>query len=347
MESIIKGVQTALSENLGGSAQAAAPAGTQFALNDVPDQTGRVAVVTGGSEGIGFGATHTLLSKNISKLFILSLSKEVVDGALKAVAEELGQEKADRMKWIQCDLTDWHRVVEVSREIRNSTDRLDILINNAGRGIMTYQLTDYGVDRHMALNHMGHVVLTSHLLPLLKQTASKGNKVRIVNTASNAHESSPKDTKFDSIDDLNQDLGPMGQYGRSKLAAILYSKYLARHLTAEHPNIVANAIHPGVVATKQSKQDIHEPYPLAGYVISSGLNPFKKDQFEGALSTLYASTVTENSGEYICPPTALEQGSDLANNAELGEQLMRLTREIITEKTKKDSVDKGCPMRDY
>jgi len=304
-------------------------------------------VITGGSEGIGYGCSHTLLSKNISKLFILSPNKEVIDGALKAVAEELGQDKADRTTWIQCDLTDWQRVAEVAKEIRDSTDRLDILINNAARGIMTYQLTDYDIDTHMALNHMGHVILTSHLLPLLKKTASGSSKVRIVNTASNAHQGSPKDTKFESLSDLNQDLGPNGQYGRSKLAAILYSKYLARHLTKEHPNILANAIHPGVVATKMSEKDIHEPFPLAGYVMSVGMQPFKKDQFEGALSTLYASTVTENSGEYICPPAAPEQGSDLANNEELGEQLMKLTRELVTEKTKKDSVDKGCPMKDY
>lgn len=117
---------------------------------------------------------------------------------------------------------------------------------------MTYQLTDHGVDRHMAVNLMGHVVLTSHLLPLLKKTADQGHTVRIVNQASNAHEQSPKDTKFDSIDDLNKDLGPMAQYGRSKLAKILYSRYLNKHLTKEYPKILANATHPGVVSTKMS-----------------------------------------------------------------------------------------------
>lgn len=286
ISSIVKGIQTTLSENLGGSAQAATPTDTKFSVEDVPDQSGRVAVVTGGSEGIGYGAAHTLLSKNISKLYILSMSKEVADGALQAVSDDLGQDKADRMEWIQCDLSDWACVAEVSQKIKSSTDRLDVLINNAGRGIMTYQLTDYGVDRHMAVNHFGHVVLTSHLLPLIKKTATDGSKVRIVNAASDAHESSPKTTRFESIEDLNQDLGPMGQYARSKLAAILYSKYLARHLTQENPNVLANATHPGVVETKQSRNDIHEPYPVAGYLISSALNPFKKDQFEGALPLL-------------------------------------------------------------
>lgn len=298
-------------------------------------------------EGIGYGVTHTLLSRNISKLYILSVSEDVVKGAFDAVKQEMGEEKDGRTKWIQCDLSDWKRVAEVSKEISSSTDRLDILFNNAGRGIMTYQLSDYGVDRHLALNHMGHVILTSHLLPLLKKTASQGDTVRIVNQSSNAHQSSPKDTKFDSIDDLNKDLGPMGQYGRSKLAGILYAKYLNRHLTSAHANILANATHPGVVSTKMSIDDIHEPYPLAGYAMSKGLEVFKKDQFEGALSALYASTVTERSGEYICPPATVEQGSELARNEELAEQMMKLTREVVTEKTRGESVEKGCPMKDY
>ena len=243
-------------------------------------------MVTGGSEGIGYGVTHTLLSRNISKLFILSLSKDVVDSATSAVREELGEDVASRTHWIQCDLADWPKVAEVAKQISNQTDRLDILVNNAARGIMTYQLTDYGVDRHMALNHMGHVILTSHLLPLLKKTASEGNIVRISNQGSNLHESTPSDTKFASLDELNRDLGPNPQYGRSKLAPILYSRYLARHLTPEYPKILVNATHPGIVNTKMSTQDIHEPYPLAGYGMSVGLQPFKKNQFEGALSTL-------------------------------------------------------------
>ncbi|KAH9828850.1 retinol dehydrogenase 12 [Teratosphaeria destructans] len=297
MTSIIDNVQRTIAENLGGLGHALAPGRARFSLQDVPDQSGKVAVVTGGSEGIGYGITHGLLSKNISKLFILSVSKDVVDGAFKAIADELGQDKADRAKWIQCDLTDWKRVAQVSQEITHSTDRLDILVNNAARGIMTYQLTDYGVDRHMALNHFGHVILTSHLLPLLKKTASQGDRVRIVNQASNVHQNVPGDLRFDTISDINQDLGPVAQYGRTKLANILYTKYLARHLSSQHPNIVVNATHPGIVSTKQTKEDIHEPYPLGGYGMSVALEPFKKSQFEGCLSALYAATVAEDAGQ--------------------------------------------------
>ena len=61
----------------------------------------------------------------------------------------------------------------------------------------------------------------------------------------------------------------------------------------------------------------------------------------------YAATVTEKSGEYICPPADPESGSELARSDQLGEDLMKLTREIVTEKTRSESVDKGCPMTDY
>lgn len=154
--------------------------------------------------------------------------------------------------------------------------------------------------------------------------------------ASNAHQNAPKDTDFASLESINQDVGPVGQYGRAKLANILYAKCLARHLSKEYPKILSNATHPGVVSTAMSKREIHEPYPLAGYGMSVAMEAFKKDQFEGALSTLYAATVVDSSGSYICPPAAFEDGSDLARNEELSEQLMKLTRDVLKEKLGND-----------
>lgn len=199
----------------------------------------------------------------------------------------------------------------------------------------------------MAINHCGHVILTSHLLPLIKKTAKDGFIVRISNQASNAHQSAGKDTKFDSLEEWNKDYGPNTQYGRSKLANILYSRYLAKHLTSQNKNILVNATHPGVVSTKMSKEDIHEPFPLGGYAMSVGLEPFKKDQFEGAVSTVFAATTIEKSGCYICPPAVEEAGSELSQDMDLAETLMRTTVQIIREKTKSESEDKGCPFDLY
>lgn len=340
--SIMQAIKKTLAENLTGG-NLFSPKGAKFTLEQVPDLTGKVAVVTGGSSGIGYGVAHTFLTKNIDKVFIISDTKEVMDNATDAIKKELGNDTAFKMKWLQCDLADWKAAAETATKVTKETDRLDILVNNAGRGIMTFQLAN-GIDRHMALNHMGHVVLTSHLLPLLKKTASNGTTVRITNQASNAHEMTPKDCKF-TRDELTKDLGPNPTYGRSKLAAILYSRYLNRHLTSTHPHILINATHPGVVQTKMSTEDILEPYPILGYGMKYLMAPLKKDQFEGALSTLFAATVTENSGEYICPPANVEEGSELANDEALGEQLMKVTREIVMEKTGADG--QGCPFRDY
>lgn len=220
---------------------------------------------------------------------------------------------------MQCDLSDGNATGNIAFEIAKLTDRLDILINNAARGIMTRQLAPNGVDLHMAINHMGHVVLTSHLLPFLKKTADQGHVVRIVNLASNAHRSAPNNVKFESLEELNRDHGPMPQYGCTKLAAILYSKYLARHLTSAHPKILVNATHPGIVDTSQTNKHILEPYPLGGYAMKVGSAPFKKSQFEGAISTIFAAMVTQNSRQYICPPAIVEQGSPQAHDQQLEE----------------------------
>lgn len=162
-------------------------------------------------------------------------------------------------------MSDWKRVTKVADEILNSTGPIDILVNSAARWTMTAQLDSHGIDRHISVNHFGHVIWTSHVLPLLKKTADNGHAVRISCQASNVHQSVPSVQKFESLEeDLNKDLGPNTQYGRARLANLMYARYLARHLFASHPNILVNATHPGIVKAKMSQEDIHEPFPLGG-----------------------------------------------------------------------------------
>ncbi|EDO00496.1 hypothetical protein SS1G_14366 [Sclerotinia sclerotiorum 1980 UF-70] len=167
-------VKNTIAENTGGTHSLAKPE-HQFSLEDCPDQSGKVAVITGGSEGIGYGCAHTLLKNNLTKLFIIAVSQEVYDDAVEDISKTISPEAAQRCTFLQCDMSDWPAVSKVAHTISEGTDRVDILCNLAARGIMTYQLTDYGLDRHMAVNHFGHVVLTSHLLPILKQTAEAGH----------------------------------------------------------------------------------------------------------------------------------------------------------------------------
>ncbi|KAK1751072.1 hypothetical protein QBC47DRAFT_392164 [Echria macrotheca] len=330
-------IKNTLAENFGGPFPKLGS--NQFGLDECPDLTGKVAVITGGSQGIGFGVAHTLLKNNIAKVYILSRSEETIEGAKASIAKELGQDKTDRIVWMQCDLSDWKKTKQVAEAISGDTDRLDILVNNSGRGIMTPQLTDYGVDLHMAINHMGHVVLTNYLLPLMKKTAENGNVVRISNQSSNLHRTAPSDTKFASLDEINRDSGPNGQYGRSKLASLLYTRYFDRNVTQKgNPNLLMNATHPGFVSTKQSVKDIHEPFPVSGFATSHLVEPLKKDQFQGAVPTVYAVTVTKSSGQFICAPATPEEASEMASSDELMDNLMELTRNVVRDKTGGEAV---------
>ncbi|KAF1814976.1 NAD(P)-binding protein [Eremomyces bilateralis CBS 781.70] len=337
-----------VAENFGGESNHLVPEANQFSLDQVPNLTGKVAVVTGGSEGIGYGCAHTLLAHDISKLFLLSMSSDVKDRGIAALRDDLGDAAIQKIVWKQCDLADWTQTGTTALEIARETDRLDILINNAGRGVMSRQLAPTnGVELTMATNHVGHAVLTSHLLPLLKKTAEAGNVVRVVNLSSNVHESAPPETQFASVAELNEDYNPNKLYGRSKLATLLDAKYLATHLSATHPRILVNATHPGFVDTRQSTEHILEAYPIAGHLMKEGIAPFKKDVFEGCVSTMFAATVTEGTGQYICPPAIVEKGGEKANDLQLAERLMRLTREVVEEKTRGESREKGCPFKDY
>ena len=146
----MEAVKQTVAQNMGiPGAHTAVPEDQQFDLKDTPDLKGKVAVITGGSSGIGYACVHTLLSKGLDKVFIISVSKEVIDKSTKTIEKELGEDAAKKITWLQCDMADWKAVKETADKIAKSTDRIDILINNAARGIMTYQLTDYGVDRHV------------------------------------------------------------------------------------------------------------------------------------------------------------------------------------------------------
>jgi NAD(P)-dependent dehydrogenase (short-subunit alcohol dehydrogenase family) len=86
---------------------------------------------------IGYGASHTLFKHGLERLHLISVNKEHIENSTALLAEDLGQDVANKVVWHQCDLSDWKRVKEVGDEIRESTDRLDIVFGNSARGIMT------------------------------------------------------------------------------------------------------------------------------------------------------------------------------------------------------------------
>jgi len=79
-------------------------------------------------------------------------------------------------------------------------------------------------------------------------------------------------------------------------------------------------------------------YPILSYGMSYAMEPLKKSQFEGAMPTVYAVTVTKNSGQFICAPATPEEASEMAQSDELMENLMTLTRDLVNEKTGGEAV---------
>ncbi|KAF2257807.1 hypothetical protein CC78DRAFT_563291 [Lojkania enalia] len=266
--------------------------GSQFSLDQALDLSGKVAIVTSRSEGIGYGCTNTT-------------EKDIAFDCLNVISQETGDEAAKK-----------EATSKTAFKISEKVDRLDILINNSARGIQPASLS----------NNWNDCIW-----------------LRII-WASIPRQMPPKDVIFESSKELNQiqDHGPNQNYGRSKLANMLYTRYLARHLTSQHLNIFVNATHPGFTKKRWSVDKIHEAYPLGGYRMSQVLTPFKKDIFESAMPTTFVATMTKNSGEYICPLAIVEKGSNLANDEQLEENLMELTWKIVKEKIKSESAKKRC-----
>lgn len=197
---------------------------------------GKVALVTGATNGIGKVAATALASKG-AEVVIVGRDRAKTDTVLQEIQSQSGNANVSAL------LGDLSRVSEVRRvaaEFRAKHDKLHVLLNNAGALFHDREVTAEGFERTFALNHLAYFVLTNELLDLLKASAP----ARIVSVASEAHRVPPLD-----FDDLQHERGYVRfkVYGRSKQANILFTRELARRL--EGTGVTANCLHPGVVAT--------------------------------------------------------------------------------------------------
>ncbi|MET0239263.1 MAG: SDR family NAD(P)-dependent oxidoreductase [Sphingobium sp.] len=206
---------------------------------------GRVAVVTGASSGIGKAAAMALAAQGWR---IIGVGRDPArcDAAAAQIAAMATQ---GDVAMIRADLSRLADAARAAREIAAITDRVDILINNAG-GMCTGQVvTEEGLEESFAANHLGPFLLTQRLLPLLRAAAADApaGSVRILVTASDASEMTPG-LIWDDLQLLDPTNFSTGRaYCNAKLANVMFARGLAGRLADD--GIVAHAMHPGIVGS--------------------------------------------------------------------------------------------------
>ncbi|MGW8762288.1 oxidoreductase [Streptomyces sp. NPDC055815] len=253
----------------------------------IPDQTGRVFVVTGANSGLGLATTRELARRGAR--VILAVRDEEKG---RRAAEALGADP--RLLDVRpLDLADLDSVRAFADRLRAEHPRLDVLVNNAGVMAPPRTLSPQGHELQFATNHLGHFALTGLLLDLL----AAGTDPRVVTVSSINHRQGSL-----RFDDLNGEHGyaPMPFYNQSKFANAVFGKELHRRLSATASPVRSVLAHPGYTATNLQMKDTSG---LAKLFFGRIGNPLLAQRPErGALPQLYAATdPSVAGGEFIGP----------------------------------------------
>ncbi len=268
----------------------------RWTASDIPDQSGRTAIVTGGNSGLGY---YTVLELARHGAKVILGSRSDVRGK-EAVARIVAEVPYADVELRQLDLADLSSIRAFADGIQSSYPSIDLLVNNAGVMAIDKAATADGFEMQIGTNHLGHFALTGLLLPQLLNV--KG--ARVVTVSSNAH----KPAKLD-LDDLHHEkrYRKWLVYGQTKLANLLFAFELQRRLTAVDAALISVAAHPGTAATNLVRVSAGSN-PIKVAVMTVGARVISQSGAMGALPQLYAATALEvQGGEYFGPSGIAEQ----------------------------------------
>jgi NAD(P)-dependent dehydrogenase (short-subunit alcohol dehydrogenase family) len=264
----------------------------QWTEASVPSQRGRVAVVTGGSAGLGFETARILTGAGA----VVVLACRNLDRAAAAADRIRGRLPAAEIGLVELDLAVQRSVREAAGQLRDRYPRIDLLINNAGGINPRYQRTADGFERTLATNHLGPFALTGLLLDQLLATPGS----RVVTVSSIGHRRGTID-----FTDLQADRGYRFReaYFQSKLANLMFSYELQRRLAAAGAPTIAVAAHPGNARTEFGR----DMSALVRVAMNPRLRPLTwwlmQSPQIGALATVRATTdPAARGGDYYGPP---------------------------------------------
>ncbi len=299
----------------------------QWTVADIPTQSGRLAVVTGGNSGIGFEAASALAGAGAR--VVLAVRRE--ERGQVAAAEIAKAHPQALVEVMVLDLADLASVRRFTAAFLERHAALDLLINNAGVMALPYSRTADGFEMQFGTNHLGHFALTSLLLPAVL-AAPAG---RVVTVSSVVHWVGK--IAFDNLDG-SRGYNPWVAYGQSKLANLLFARQLQRRLAAAGAAALSLSCHPGYAATNlQSAGPQARGSQLGLRLNELGNRLFAQSAAMGALPTLYAATAPEaRGGDYIGPQSNLGQGgypgrassSPRAHDATVAVRLWRVSEDL-------------------
>ena len=306
--------------------------GAQSTVDDVIagiDLTGKIAMVTGASAGLGAETARVLSGAGAQVIMAgrdLAKVNRVMDGIL-------AQNEEANLIAVEVDLADLDSVRRCAAQLLEQFSCLDLLINNAGIMACPLAYTAQGHELQFGTNHLGHFLLTGLILPLLKAAPT----ARVVNLSSAGHKFASVD--FDDLNFEQREYDKWLAYGQAKTANALFSVELNRRFQAE--GIFSNAVHPGAIATELgrhlSEDDIKA---LMADSMARGKMVYKSIP-QGAATSVWAAThpsLDAVGGRYLedChmaqPATEKtpEQGYlSYALDAEAAARLWRVSEELV------------------
>jgi NAD(P)-dependent dehydrogenase (short-subunit alcohol dehydrogenase family) len=293
---------------------------------DIPDQSGRTAVVTGANSGLGMVASRELARAGAR---VVMACRDTARGE-EAAGEVRRRAPGAEVQVVPLDLADLGSVRTAAEQLDGAHDSIDLLVNNAGVMALPHRTTADGFEMQLGTNHLGHFALTGLLLPALLRGAG-----RVVTVSSEAH----KIGKID-FDDLQSErrYRRWRAYGQSKLANLLFTNELQRRAEAASTPLQSLAAHPGYAATNlQSAGPRMEGSRVGERLAALGNRVLAQDDEMGALPLLRAATDGSlGGGTYVGPDGPLEMRghpkpvgmSGAAKDGATAERLWRVSEEL-------------------
>ncbi|KAM5341930.1 hypothetical protein ACJ41O_014961 [Fusarium nematophilum] len=253
---------------------------------DIPDLSGKVIIVTGGSSGLGKESVLQLAKHNPAAIYLTARTKARGNTAISEIEHAVPAAK-DKIKFLELDLGSFASIKKAAENFQSQSDRLDLLMNNAGLMASPPGLTTDGYEVQFGSNYMGPALFTKLLLPTLAKTAEqKGGDARVVSLSSELFRQAPKEgILLSQCKTPLEEISGLARYAHSKLADYYHSRTMSQKYTA----IKFVAIHPGVVNTGLL-DDLKKRRPWLGGLISLVGSVILTDVHAGARSQLWAST---------------------------------------------------------